>query len=117
MTQIADIRQLAEILGVSFNSLRRYWKAYPHFFVGDGRDCRGARFDVADVILYLKAQGGNYGRIQDPENGEMGVQIQVSEKDLQDGRVFIPVPSYTSGGPGQGAGGSTADKDPHHLVS
>jgi hypothetical protein len=30
------------------------WKQYPHFYIGHGCTAKGARFDINDVIGYLK---------------------------------------------------------------
>jgi len=54
LTQIVDISGLAEVLLCSEHILRKTWREYPHFFIGLGGTARGARFDVNDVIRYLK---------------------------------------------------------------
>jgi len=54
MEQIVDITGLAQVLHCSDRTLEKQWQQYPHFFIGEGRDLRGARFDVCDVIDFLK---------------------------------------------------------------
>lgn len=54
MDQIVDIEGLAQVLHCSGRTLEKQWQQYPHFFIGEGRDLRGARFDIGDVITYLK---------------------------------------------------------------
>ena len=53
---IVDIYGLAEILLTSPNTLRKKWYRLPHFYVGTGRNLKSARFDVSDVIDYLKKE-------------------------------------------------------------
>ena len=62
---IVDFDALCDVLRVQPNSFRRIWSTLPHFQVGVGKDRRGARFDVAEVLTYLKTKKGvNYGRLQ-----------------------------------------------------
>ena len=60
---IVDIHGLAEILLTSPNTLRKKWHRLPHFYVGTGRNLKSARFDVNDVIDFLKKEAQN-GTIQ-----------------------------------------------------
>jgi hypothetical protein len=52
--QIVDIHGLAEVLDCSADTIQRTWRRYPHFFVTDGGDVRAVRFDVVDVLTFLK---------------------------------------------------------------
>lgn len=52
--KIVKYDELAEKLGVSEALVRKVWKELPHFFVGQSRTLRGARFDLDDVINFLK---------------------------------------------------------------
>ena len=51
---IVDKNGLAEILLVSVDTIYKTWHEYPHFFVGTSRTPQTARFDVNDVVAYLK---------------------------------------------------------------
>ena len=51
---IVNIHGLAKLLQTSPNTLKKDWHNLPHFFIGRGKDCRGARFDFADVLQFLK---------------------------------------------------------------
>ena len=52
--EIVDVHKLAEKLQISVSTLQKTWKSLPHFFVGVGYDLRGARFELNDVIEFLK---------------------------------------------------------------
>jgi hypothetical protein len=58
MGRIVDINGLAEALHSNRFTLRKLWRKYPHFFVGEGNDLRAARFDVDDVLTFLKRERG-----------------------------------------------------------
>jgi len=60
---IVDIYGLSEILLTSPNTLRKKWHRLPHFYVGTGHNLKSARFDVGDVIDFLKKEAQN-GTIQ-----------------------------------------------------
>ena len=51
---IVDCSGLSEILKIEPRTLRELWREFPHFFAGQGKDARSARFDAGDVIRYLK---------------------------------------------------------------
>lgn len=51
---IVDIKGLAQVLLCSESMILKTWRQYPHFFIGNGCTAKGARFDVNDVIDYLK---------------------------------------------------------------
>ena len=53
-THIVDIAGLAKVLLCSESMILKTWKQYPHFYIGHGCTAKGARFDVDDVIDYLK---------------------------------------------------------------
>ena len=62
LTEIVDKKGLAQILMVSEDTIYRTWHQYPHFFVGMEQSAKMARFDVNDVIQYLKDR--DYADIQ-----------------------------------------------------
>ena len=53
-THIVDITGLAKVLLCSESMILKTWKQYPHFYIGHGCTAKGARFDIYDVIGYLK---------------------------------------------------------------
>jgi len=53
---IVDIDGLSDILSCSKSLLLKKWREYPHFFIGNGNDARGARFDINDVLTHLKSK-------------------------------------------------------------
>ncbi|WP_160713384.1 hypothetical protein [Halodesulfovibrio sp. MK-HDV] len=55
---IANLDEMAELVKMSKGSLAGVWKQWPHFYVGTGRNAKGARFIPADVIAYLYENGG-----------------------------------------------------------
>jgi hypothetical protein len=54
MDQIVDIYELAAILKASHHTLKKNWREFPHFFIGDGCNLKGARFEVSEVVKHLK---------------------------------------------------------------
>jgi len=112
---IVDAGGLAEVLKCSIGLLRKVWREYPHFFIGIGRDLRGARFDVDDVLAYLKERG-NYGSLEEQE-GMVGGQIQPSRQTLQK-RGVQDQAGGGSVGSKQAARGKcpTAQRDPYALL-
>lgn len=54
MTEVVRYQKLADRLDCSPHVIRKSWKQLPHFFVSNGRDLRSARFDVEEVINFLK---------------------------------------------------------------
>jgi hypothetical protein len=82
---IVDIKRLSDILHVSPFTLRKVWKGLPHFFVGEGRNLKSARFDVNDVLNHLKGKG-NVGL----ENKKRLVgKILASEQAVQEARASL----------------------------
>ena len=55
MSRIVRYQDLAQHLDVSRHVIRKNWKQLPHFFVSRGRDLRSARFDVDEVVEFLKS--------------------------------------------------------------
>ena len=75
--RIVNIDGLAKYLQATKSNVRRLWKEYPHFFVGTGKDLKAARFDISDVLLYLKLHKGvGYERTAGSKNKKVGVQIR-----------------------------------------
>jgi len=81
---IVNYKGLARILCASEHTLKKTWRSIPHFFIGEGRNLKGARFMVSDVIEHLK-KGGNYGQLERSEKKSLGIEVSVSEKTIQKG--------------------------------
>ena len=85
-THIVDIAGLAAVLLCSESMILKTWKQYPHFYIGHGCTAKGARFDVYDVIGYLKkrdyAKPGQKDKAMDRERSEDRVS-QESQKGVQ----------------------------------
>lgn len=89
-TQIVDIDGLASVLKTSKDVQLRQWKRYPHIFVGNGKTARSARFIVADVLNFLRAEGQGYVGVQAEGRsvgGFMGIQISGGQKAIPEKRV------------------------------
>ena len=72
MTYALTYKELAERLGSSPETLKKVWRSYPHYFVGSGRNLKSARFDLQDVLDYLK--GRDYANLRLPD--QTGPQVQ-----------------------------------------
>ena len=79
---IVNYKDLSRILCASEHTLKKTWRSIPHFFIGEGHNLKGARFNVPDVIEYLK-KGGNYGNLERSEKKSLGIEVSVSEKAIQ----------------------------------
>jgi hypothetical protein len=111
--QIVNIDELAKILKTAPNTLKKGWEELPHFFIGRGRDLRGARFDVYDVITYLKKRDYAYLRPKEKNVDRKGKADRLSAK----GKARIPNKNGGQGlGKGQKTGIKNADDDPHGLL-
>ena len=94
---IVNYKGLARILRASEHTLKKTWRSIPHFFIGEGRNLKGARFNVPDVIEYLK-KGGNYGNLERSEKKSLGIEVPVSKTSIQKGRIQNKVRSINMGG-------------------
>jgi len=73
--KIVDIQGLADVLVCSQSTMLKQWREYPHFFIGVGDTAKGARFDINDVINYLKKR--DYAKL-----GQNNKQFQRSHKNF-----------------------------------
>lgn len=86
---IVDIHGLAKFLNCSKVTIQRTWRTYPHFFIGLGKTGKSARFDISDVIWFLKNRDYPNG-ISRSKNKKMGWGFknngipQKKEKRIQD---------------------------------
>lgn len=58
-TSCLNYKQLSSLLNLENSTAQKYWRMYPHYFVTEGRNLKSARFDIVDVIEFLKEN--NYG--------------------------------------------------------
>jgi hypothetical protein len=116
--QIVDIKELAKILCASTHTLKKNWRSFPHFFIGEGRNLKGARFNAPDVIEYLK-KGGNYDNLERSEKKSLGVEIPVSKEAIQKGRISNQVRCIRVGSreTKRAKKSSSAGTDPFNLLS
>ncbi len=80
---IVDIHGLAIFLCCSAATVQKTWRTYPHFFIGLGKTAKSARFDINDVIWFLKNRDYPNG-ISRSKNKKMGRRLKnnrVSEKE------------------------------------
>lgn len=89
--RIVNIDGLAEYLKATRSNLRRFWRDYPHFFVGTGIDLKAARFDIADVLLYLKiSKGVGYELVAKPKGEKLEVQVREPKPEVQKREISEP---------------------------
>ena len=84
---IVDFDGLAEFLKSNKYTLRKIWRDFPHVYIGIGKDLRGARFDVDDVLIYLKQSGENYGSLEKQNKRLLGCKISTQNKAIQTRRT------------------------------
>jgi len=114
---IVDAEGLAKELKCGISLLRKVWRDYPHFFIGVGRDLRGARFDLDDVLAYLKERG-NYGCLEEQKSRMVGGQIPAPGRKNQKGGLSDQTSSTAMGGKEAARGKRTsAKRDPYALLS
>lgn len=86
--RIVNIDGLAQCLQATRSNLRRFWRQYPHFFVGTGTDLKAARFDIADVLTYLKInKGAGYELVAKPKGQKLQVQVREPRPEIQKGKA------------------------------
>jgi hypothetical protein len=112
--QIVDIKQLSDILHVSPFTLRKVWKGLPHFFVGEGKNLKSARFDVNDVLDHLKGKG-NVG-LEDKK--ELVGEVLAPEQAVQETRAPLKSGSNSlgSGEKERATPGNHSPEDPFDLL-
>ena len=77
MTRSLDYKELARHLGFAPQTLKKTWRCYPHYFPGSGRTLKSARFDLDDVLDYLK--GRDYAGLQGGQEISGGVRVPGQE--------------------------------------
>ena len=78
---IVDKEGLSHILKISESLIDKTWREYPHFFVGQAKTGKSVRFDIDDVVRYLKKR--DYHANTRQENSSMdskGENFRLSDK-------------------------------------
>jgi len=118
--EIVNSNGLAKALVMSPNTLKKTWRSLPHFFVGEGRNLKGARFIVNDVIEHLKKEA-NYDCVERSEKGSMDSQVSVSEQTVQKGGIPKARGCSAVGGGqekrAEKSAGTRTGADPFNLLS
>ena len=90
--RIVNIDGLAEYLKSTRSRQRTLWKNYPHFFMGMGTDLKAARFDILDVLVYLKVNKGvGYELVPKPKREKLEVQVRRPKLEMQRGKTSEPM--------------------------
>jgi phage terminase Nu1 subunit (DNA packaging protein) len=118
MTKIADGKELCSILNIKKRTLQNVWQEYPHFFVATGRDLRSARFDVEEVIEFLKARDYSHEHLVQKKSKGMDLSFSHEQGHLR-GKWL---PDKKCGGQGRtlkkkGTGGRNCIADPYGFLS
>ena len=96
METIVDIYGLAAVLKASHHTLKKNWRKLPHFFIGDGHNLKGARFDIYEVIQFLKEV--HHVSMERYQTKNMGSKIYVQQQTAQKGRLQDKVKGTDMGG-------------------
>ena len=87
MTGALNYIELAKNLNVASQTLKKSWRHLPHFFVGSGTNLKSARFDLQDVLSYLKDRDYDRHQIQDQRGAQVQGQICTSGQANHKGGV------------------------------
>jgi hypothetical protein len=74
--QIVDIHELSRVLNTNVKTLAKRWRGFPHFFTGTGRNLKSARFDLDDVLRYLK-----HDCVARSQNGKISKPVQAAKQN------------------------------------
>jgi hypothetical protein len=94
--QIVDIKGLATELCASKHTLKKNWRSLPHFFIGEGKNLKGARFNVPEVINYLRKEA-NHVSLERSREKNLGGEVPISNETIQEGRFSNKVRSIGVG--------------------
>jgi hypothetical protein len=116
--QIVDINGLATELCASKHTLKKNWRSLPHLFIGEGRNLKGARFNVPEVIEHLKKEANHVCLERSPKEG-LDCKIQMSEKTIQKRGISDKVCCNAVGGrkTQQSKKSSATEADPFNLLA
>jgi hypothetical protein len=115
---IVNYKGLARILCASEHTIKKTWRAIPHFFIGEGRNLKGARFNVPEVIEHLRKEA-NHVSLERSKKKNMGCEVPISEKTVQKGGLSNKVGSFRVGSreTQRIRKSSTAGTDPFNLLA
>jgi hypothetical protein len=94
--QIVNINGLATELCASKHTLKKNWRSLPHFFIGNGRNLKGARFNVPEVIEYLRKEA-NHVSLERSREKNLGGEVSVPNETIQKGGISNKVCSIRVG--------------------
>jgi hypothetical protein len=116
--EIVDIKGLANKLCASTHTLKKNWRSLPHFFIGDGRNLKGARFNVPEVIEHLRKEANHVSLERSSKEG-LDCKIQMSEKTIQERGISDKVCCNAVGGrkTQQSKKSSATETDPFNLLA
>ncbi len=95
--EIVDIDGLAKVLKASRFTLKKNWRSLPHFFIGNGRNLKGARFDVSEVIEHLKKEARHVS-MERWKKESLDSKIHAQQQTVQEGGFRNKVESLGMGG-------------------
>ena len=97
--QIVNIHGLAEKLLTSKSTLRKGWRRLPHFYVGEGRNLKSARFDLDKVVSYLETEVEKNEPIQtQTKEARVVFPLHAGRNIIQKGGVSNKIGSRSVGG-------------------
>jgi hypothetical protein len=116
--QIVDIRGLATELCASKHTLKKNWRSLPHFFIGEGKNLKGARFNVPEVIQHLRKEA-NHVSLERSCKKNLGGEISISNETIQEGGLSNKVFSIRVGSreTQRAKKSSTTGTDPFNLLA
>ena len=77
-----NYKELSKEFGLKESTLQKYWHMYPHYFITGGSDLKSARFDLHEVITFLKEHNSGIPKLH-RERREVPRPIQTQGKNLQ----------------------------------
>ena len=116
--QIVDMKGLAHELCASTHTLKKNWRSFPHFFIGEGRNLKGARFNVPEVIEHLRKEASHVSLERTGEEN-LGGEVSVSNETIQEGGFSNKVCSIGVGSrkAQRAKKSSTTETDPFNLLA
>lgn len=85
-------KELAQYLGFMKSTIRKEWRYYPHYFASRGENLKSARFDLEEVIKFLKEKRNGIPKVHRKRREVpspiqiQGANIQPRRKDKKRGR-------------------------------
>jgi hypothetical protein len=116
--QIVDINRLASELCASKHTLKKNWRSLPHFFIGEGRNLKGARFNVPEVIEHLRKEASHVS-LERSQKKSLDCKVSVPNETIQEGGFSNEIRSNGMGGRNtqRAKKSTTAGTDPFNLLA